>query len=395
MSTMPKRDATGRFLPSTNGSKKRSKPKASAPPIAQGPRMSAAAIAKAATKAKAPPKPPAPPPAPKLVNHVVFIVDRSGSMEDYWDETMKSFRATFNGIRGQTIRTGQDTTITFVGFGSRIEFTETSKPIKDFVLPGNLRPNLGGTALFDAVGEAITKVAGFSDIDDENVSVMVIVLTDGQENSSHRFGHDVLRRMIKEKQATDRWSFAFLTPPGDEEALINALGLHRNNVMAWEQSTDGAKKAGAAMSGGIGRYYATRSAGQRSTTNFFTTDMSKVKDRDINKLTDLSNQYRVIQVPREAVIQPFVEDKTGKYVVGSAYYSLTKPETIQPQKHILIMKKGEKAIYGGYEARQLLGLPDNQHVKVKPGNHGNFDIYVQSQSVNRILVGGTKLLVQK
>ena len=34
-------------------------------------------------------------------------------------------------------------------------------------------------------------------------------------------------------------------------------------------------------------------------------------------------------------------------------------------------------------------------VKVTPGDHGMFNIYVQSTSVNRKLVGGTKVLYYK
>jgi len=40
----------------------------------------------------------------------------------------------------------------------------------------------------------------------------------------------------------------------------------------------------------------------------------------------------------------------------------------------------------------LLGLPEVGSVAVNPGDHGNFNIFVQSTSVNRKLVAGTKAL---
>jgi hypothetical protein len=41
----------------------------------------------------------------------------------------------------------------------------------------------------------------------------------------------------------------------------------------------------------------------------------------------------------------------------------------------------------------MIGLPANADAKVEPGNHANYDIFVQSTSVNRKLPRGTKLIV--
>ncbi len=59
------------------------------------------------------------------------------------------------------------------------------------------------------------------------------------------------------------------------------------------------------------------------------------------------------------------------------------------------MEKGKKAIWGGKEARHLIGLPDDKDAKVTAGNMSNYDIFIQSTSVNRILVRGTKLIWDK
>jgi len=100
-------------------------------------------------------------------------------------------------------------------------------------------------------------------------------------------------------------------------------------------------------------------------------------------------------VPRETEIREFVVEKLGQYRVGDAFYQLTKKEMVQTQKALLLMEKGKGAIYGGPEARDLIGLPTGVNAKVEPGNHANYDIFVQSTSTNRKLVRGTKLLVRK
>ena len=109
--------------------------------------------------------------------------------------------------------------------------------------------------------------------------------------------------------------------------------------------------------------------------------------------SDVSREVKVWPVPREVAIREFVEDKIGpgQYVLGSAFYQLTKDELIEADKDLMIVEKGKKVVYAGPSVRNLLKLPLTD-VKVRPGNHGNWDLYVQSRSVNRKLVRGTKLI---
>lgn len=103
--------------------------------------------------------------------------------------------------------------------------------------------------------------------------------------------------------------------------------------------------------------------------------------------------YDLLDVNYTGRIDEFVKSETGHpYVVGKSYYQLTKSEIIQPQKQIAILARGN--VYTGYEAREMLGLPD-EHVKVKPNDYDDYDIFIQSTSVNRKLIAGQKLLVLK
>ena len=82
------------------------------------------------------------------------------------------------------------------------------------------------------------------------------------------------------------------------------------------------------------------------------------------------------------------------YQIGNAYYLLMKPEKVQHHKQIILREKGKEAVYAGLDARHILGLP-SVDVKVKPGDHANWDIFIQSTSVNRKLIQGTKLVYMK
>jgi hypothetical protein len=85
---------------------------------------------------------------------------------------------------------------------------------------------------------------------------------------------------------------------------------------------------------------------------------------------------------------------TGSYVKGTAFYQLTKPEdVVQDYKILLVLDKKSGAVYSGRDARTLLGLPTSGNCKIIPGNHGNFEVYIQSTSINRKLPGGSKLVI--
>jgi hypothetical protein len=95
-------------------------------------------------------------------------------------------------------------------------------------------------------------------------------------------------------------------------------------------------------------------------------------------------------------IKEFVEENTNQpYRLGDAFYQLSKTEKIQAGKDLMIMEKGKRGIWAGSEARELVGIPKGAAGKVTPGNHSNFDIFVQSTSTNRKLVRGTRVLVRK
>jgi len=228
----------------------------------------------------------------------------------------------------------------------------------------------------------------------EDTSYLVITITDGAENCSRTHNAATLKAMMNRVQATDRWTLSFLLPPGHKSSFVNRFGLPEGNVSEWEASTRGVQEYAQVTSQGVGNYFAGRSAGQTSTKTFFT-DLSGLTTRQVkNNLDDISAAVRVLLVEKEQDIRTFVEQKLGQYKLGAAFYQLTKGEKkVQDYKQLLVMEKGKKAVFGGPDARAVLGIPDGT-LKIEPGNHGNFDIFIQSTSVNRKLVRGTKLLVK-
>ena len=127
-------------------------------------------------------------------------------------------------------------------------------------------------------------------------------------------------------------------------------------------------------------------------TDLSTVTLTEVKAAlvDISKEVDV---YRVDKINDGVQIKDFVQAQGVAFTKGCAFYQLSKTETVQDYKQIAIRDKISGAVYSGFAARDMLGLPHHGEVKLAPGQHGQYDIFVQSTSVNRKLVEGTNLMI--
>lgn len=338
----------------------------------------------------------------KIINHICVVLDSSGSMYHLRSKAIDAYNKLVSDIKNKSKEYNQETYLSVCFFNHRTEFPYKGVDLNQITdISGIYRPN-GQTALFDAVGQSISLLSQHEQKNVpphvKNTSFVVLVITDGQENSSCIYTAKDLVRLIKSKIATDEWTITFSVPNGCKDTIKN-LGIDDGNIQEWEQTEIGIEKnIYSANSVGLTNFFDARQRGLRSVSSFYVqTDLSNLSKSVLtSKLNDISGDFKSYTVDREVPIKQFVEEKTNKpYVLGYSYYNLSKPEEVQPQKEILITEKGRKEVWGGREARDLIGLPHGYKAKVVPGNHANYDIYVQSTSVNRKLVRGTKVLVRK
>jgi len=321
------------------------------------------------------------------------------------EETRKMFNQQLNNLHAAETKFVQKTFLTLIKFGHKYEnmLNYQRKPAVE-VIYDNMPlasvahlptyPTHCDTPLWDATGLAVETLSMAMDGDNallRNAAYIVMVLTDGQENRSSIYNIRTIKNVMSARQATDRWTITFLVPPGHKQSIVN-LGVPAGNITEWEATTKGVETVSTAITNGFSGYYTARAAGKNKVNDFFTTDLSKVTSKDLDKLQDLSGRIKGWTVDKEVPIKEFIETHNGgEFFLGAAFYTLMKTETIQANKEIMVAEKGKKKVFGGKEARDLLKLP-NYEVKVKPGNHAYFDIFVQSTSVNRKLVRGTRVL---
>ncbi len=313
-----------------------------------------------------------------------------------YSEAVKQINATIENIRVKAAETGQETFVSLYLFGGRETVTRVfhDKPIAEVSSVSTYFAEGGTTPLFDAIGTAIDDGRCSPAVNDPNASFLVVCATDGGENGSNRYGNqyntNVISRLIADVQGTDRWTLAFMVPPGKKYTTMR-MGIPEGNITEWTNDVRGAREGFTRTSVATEAYYNTRSAGLKSTKSFYTTNLSTLSKTELSQMLDVSGRFKKWNVDREVELKTFVEAKGIAFVIGASYYPVTKKELLRTGRNVLVREKGTTRIYGGSQARTLLGIPAGE-VMVTPGNHGNYDIFFQSTSTNRHLVRGTELL---
>merc|ERR1711964_273166 len=153
---------------------------------------------------------------------IVFILDETGSMSSIADATIENYNSFINDQQNQAQDDSQippkytlvkfDTTLEIVNFESIEQAEELT--YSTFVPSGS-------TALYDAIGCTLNAYK------DETYNILVI-LTDGEENSSTTFDRNVISAMTREIIRDNNWDVMYLGANQDAFAVGNSIGVSQN-----------------------------------------------------------------------------------------------------------------------------------------------------------------------
>lgn len=331
------------------------------------------------------------PPQP-LINHVVLLVDESGSMDHHKTAVVDAVEATVKRLAVRSQEMNQETRITVYAFSDYVRclFYDIDvlrlPSIRQWYKPSYM------TAMIDATMVGIQELKETPQRYGDH-AFLFFLYTDGIENAS-KTRASTLNQAIT--TLPENWTIGAFVP--NQQGVRNAAlcGIPSESIATWDTaSAHGFTEAASIMHAATERFMQGRAQGVRGTKNLFSTDAETVNAKtiqaaDLKPLKDGS--YLLIPVPDKAQIRPFVLACGHPYKTGSAFYQLSKTETIQANKKIAVVDKKTAKVYTGPEARSLVGL-QNTEVRVKPDFNPDYDIYVQSTSVNRNLMPGTRLLL--
>lgn len=210
------------------------------------------------------------------INLVAFIMDGSGSMNGSQKFVCDTFNEQLKIAKDQT---DQETLITMVRFAtppfilkgdeSGLEMFFANRPVEKVEELTKWKCN-GGTPLHDAVGNTIAKLQEtIEQYQDRDISVLVNVITDGEENTSKEYNGKQLKDMISSLEAKGNWTFTFLGADIDVFAEGQKIAIAAANTMSFSKSAAGYRGATVKMSNGNARFYSNRTAGIRNVTDFY------------------------------------------------------------------------------------------------------------------------------
>ncbi len=361
-----------------------------------------------------------------LVNHVAFVFDESSSMQGRQREVIEVFKSQLEHMSRLGEAHGQQFRISAYAFGTTVRQVFVDREVTALLKPGGMpheviRP-FGMTALIDAVLACQVSLAMRETGGDD--ARLIIVVTDGEENASVK-NAAYLKSVLS--NLNDTWTVTALVPAdrrGTYREKAISAGFAPGNVMEWEVgSATGFTEAATKVNDSLTGYTQTRLAGQRSTTTMFANQVTtqqvqealkagKIQEIDPSKYMAIavtwpadSTRWRFSGKRTKAFpegvpsmeIRAFIEGMNLVFTVGTYYYELVKSEKVHPGKDVIVRSRVTGKLYGGKEARSLIGLTDAstrikpQPVKLKDG----YDIFVRTDADNRLLSKHSTVLVPR
>lgn len=173
------------------------------------------------------------------LTELVFILDRSGSMQGLERDTIGGFNAMLEKQKGEP---GQALVSTIL-FDDRVEVLHDRVKVgkvpaitdKDYYVRGC-------TALLDAVGGAIHHIGNihkYARREDVPERTLFVITTDGMENASRRYSAPQVKKMIQRQKEKYGWEFLFLGANIDAVETAGHLGIAADRAVNFHCDSQG------------------------------------------------------------------------------------------------------------------------------------------------------------
>ncbi len=175
-----------------------------------------------------------------MKTEVVFILDRSGSMEGLEADTIGGF----NSMLEKQKKVEGDVLVSTVLFDHETQVIHDRVPLADVKhLTREEYWTRGSTALLDALGSSIQHIKNvhkYAREEDRPDKTLFIITTDGMENSSHHFDYNEVKKLV-EAQKESGWEFIFLGANIDAIGTASHLGINIDRAVNYHSDSIGTK----------------------------------------------------------------------------------------------------------------------------------------------------------
>lgn len=177
----------------------------------------------------------------KNLTEVVFILDRSGSMQGLEADTIGGFNSM---IEKQRQEDGE-ALISTVLFNNSCEVLHDRVDVRSIVpLTEKDYSVRGCTALLDAIGGAIHHIGNvhkYARKEDVPEHTLFVITTDGMENASRRYSSEEVRKMIKRQKKKYGWEFLFLGANIDAVETACEFGISQDRAVNFHNDSRGTR----------------------------------------------------------------------------------------------------------------------------------------------------------
>lgn len=187
----------------------------------------------------------------KGLTKIVFVVDRSGSMQSVAKDMIGGFN--------QFIQTQKENKVGECAV-SFFQFDDIYEEVYKNVLVENVQDLTNktyvprnSTALLDAVGMTVNNINDeLSNLKEEEKpeKILVVILTDGEENASQMFTIEQVRELITQK-TIENWEFVYIGANQDTWNVANSLGISGANSISYVSSGKNTKVSNESLWGGL------------------------------------------------------------------------------------------------------------------------------------------------
>lgn len=168
------------------------------------------------------------------MEELVFILDKSGSMSNLTSDVIGGFNSLIEKQKEE-----KDTLVTTVLFNDKLKVLYERKSINEVGLMTK-KENFaeGCTALLDAIGNTLSRVKYKQDENNEKNKTIVVISTDGYENSSKEFSYEMINNLINNLKK-DGYEFIFSAANIDSKSECSKLGIEEDSILDFECSKEG------------------------------------------------------------------------------------------------------------------------------------------------------------
>lgn len=205
---------------------------------------------------------------------ITMILDRSGSMASVAADTIGGFNTFLDKQKEDT----DHALLTLVQFDNEYEVVFDAIPVGEVPPLDDKRfiPR-GSTALLDAIARTINatgqRLAAIPE-DQRPGQVLMVIITDGQENSSREFSRAQVMKMIEHQTNAYKWQFVFLGANQDAISEAGSLGISAGASLTYASTPQGTADCFAVVASSTSRHRQSKT--QRSTEFFTDEERAKV-----------------------------------------------------------------------------------------------------------------------